>query len=138
MGIRLDKLSWLNLKWTFLKAVLVDCMQVTQPKWWCHIFSIHQGLSRDIHKFSKSGGGLEDQCKYRSFQTCLCCLYLFKLYKKSTIILLASSLTNIRSEISKIQLILWMIYTCNVEGLQEVKKKRWLDMNVLRIVDQDH
>ena len=71
-----------------------------------HIFSIHQGLSWDIHKFSKSGGGLEDQCKYRSFQTCLYCLYLFKLYKKLTIILLASSLTNIRSEISKIQLIL--------------------------------
>ena len=31
-------------------------------------------------------------------------------------------LANICSEINKIQLILWMVYTCNVKGLEEVKK----------------
>ena len=48
-----------------------------------------------------------------SFQMCLYCLYLFKLYDKSIIILPTNDLTNICSEISEIRLILWMVYTCN-------------------------
>ena len=50
------------------------------------------------------------------------CKYLLKLYYKSIIILLANVLANICSEISKIWLILWMVYTCNVKGLEEVEK----------------
>ena len=34
----------------------------------------------------------------KSFQTCLYCIYLFKLYDKSVIILLANDLTNICSK----------------------------------------
>ena len=56
------------------------------------------------------------------FQTCLYCIYLLKLYDKSIIVLLKNDLTNICSEISKIRLILWMAYTCNVKGLEEVEK----------------
>ena len=37
-------------------------------------------------------------------------------------ILLANVLASICSEISKIRLILWMVCTCNVKGLQEVEK----------------
>ena len=57
-----------------------------------------------------------------SFQTCLYCIYLFKLYDKSIIILLTNVLANICSEISQIRLILLMVYTCNVKGLEEVQK----------------
>ena len=38
------------------------------------------------------------------------------------IMLLANDLINICSEISKIRLVLWMAYTCNVKGLKEVEK----------------
>ena len=62
------------------------------------------------------------QSTSNSFQTGLCCIYLLKLYDKSIIILLTNDLTNICSEISKIRLILWMAYTCNVKGLEEVEK----------------
>ena len=41
---------------------------------------------------------------------------------KSIIILLKNDLTNICSKISKIRLILSMVYTCNVKGLEEVEK----------------
>ena len=57
-----------------------------------------------------------------SFQTCLYCIYLLRLYDKSIIILLTNDLANICSEISKIWLIIWMAYTCNVKGLEEVEK----------------
>ena len=53
----------------------------------------------------------------KSFQTCLYCIYLFKLYDESIIILLTNDLANICSEISKVWLILWMIYAWNVKGL---------------------
>ena len=58
----------------------------------------------------------------KSFQMCLWCIYLLKLYYKSVIILLTNNLTNIWSEISKIRQILWMVYTCNVKGLEDVEK----------------
>ena len=45
-----------------------------------------------------------------SFQTCLYCLCLLKLYDKSIVILLTNDLTNVCSEISKIRLILWIVY----------------------------
>ena len=48
--------------------------------------------------------------------------YLVKLYDKSIIILLTSDLTNIGSKIRKIWLILWIVYTCNVKGEEEVEK----------------
>ena len=56
-----------------------------------------------------------------SFQTCLYCIYLFRQYDRSIIILLTNDLANIYSEISKVRLILWMVYTCNVKGLEEVE-----------------
>ena len=56
-----------------------------------------------------------------SFQKCLYLIYLFKLYKKPVIILLAKELTNICSEISEIRMILWMVYTCNVKRLEQVE-----------------
>ena len=62
------------------------------------------------------------QSTSNSFQTCLYCIYLLKLYDKSIIILLANDLTNICSEISKIRLILWMYFTWNKKGLEEVEK----------------
>ena len=37
-------------------------------------------------------------------------------------ILLTNDLTNICSKISKIRLILWMVYKCNVKGLEEVER----------------
>ena len=46
----------------------------------------------------------------KNFQTCLYCIYLFKLYHRSIITLLANKLTNIWSEIIKLRLILWMVY----------------------------
>ena len=61
-----------------------------------------------------------------SLQTCLYYIYLLKLYDKLIILLLTNDLTNICSEISKIRLILSTVYTCNVKGLEEVKK---LDRN---------
>ena len=48
------------------------------------------------------------------------------MYDKLIILLLTNDLTNICSEISKIRLILSTVYTCNVKGLEEVKK---LDRN---------
>ena len=47
---------------------------------------------------------------------------LFSLYGKSKIILLTDDLTKICSEISKIRLVLYMVYTCNINGLEEVEK----------------
>ena len=45
-------------------------------------------------------------------------------YSNCTIIfiLLGNVLANICSEVTKIWLILWMVYTCNVKGLEEVEK----------------
>ena len=57
-----------------------------------------------------------------SFQTCLYYIYLLKLYDKSIIILLTNDLTNICANISKIWLILWMLYNCSLKGLKEVRK----------------
>ena len=71
----------------------------------------------------------------KSFQMCLYCIYLLKLYYKSIIILLTNNLTNIWNEISKSRLILWMVYIWNVKRLEEVEK---LGRNVLCIVDQEH
>ena len=56
----------------------------------------------------------------KSFQTCLSYIYLFKLYDRLIIILLKNNLTN---NISKTQLLLWMVYTylqCRTAG--EVEK----------------
>ena len=58
-------------------------------------------------------------------QTVLYCVYLFKLYDKSIIIALTDDLVNIYSEISKIWLILWMVYTCNSEGQCEGVGGSW-------------
>ena len=58
----------------------------------------------------------------KSFQMCLYCIYLLKLYYKSLIILLTNNLTKIWSKVSKIWLILGMVYTCNVKGMKEVLK----------------
>ena len=52
----------------------------------------------------------------------LYCMHLLKMHIKLIIILLVNDLTNICSEISKIRFILWMVYTCNVKGLEEVEK----------------
>ena len=57
-----------------------------------------------------------------SFKMCLYSIYLLKLYDRSITILLTNNLTNICSKISKIRLILWMVYTCNVKGLEEVEE----------------
>ena len=78
------------------------------------------------------------QSTSNSFQTCLYCIYLLKLYDKSIIILLTNDLTNICSKISKIRLILWMVYTCAAMGKGWRKLKSWGEMNVLWITDQDH
>ena len=59
----------------------------------------------------------------KGFQTCLYCIYSFKSYDKSIIILLRNSLTKIWSKITKIRLILWMIYTCNV--LEDIIAGNW-------------
>ena len=47
---------------------------------------------------------------------------MIKLYDISFIILLTNDITNICSEISKIQVILCMAYTCIVKGLEELEK----------------
>ena len=60
-----------------------------------------------------------------SFQTCLYYIYLLKLCDKSIIILLTNDLTDICREISKVQLILWMVYTCNVKELQMEEDHQW-------------
>ena len=66
-------------------------------------------------------------------------MHLLKLYGKSIIVLLTNVLVNICGEISKIWLILWMVYACNVKGLDEVEKLgRVVKMNVLCIIDQYH
>ena len=65
---------------------------------------------------------------FRQFSNTSDCINLLKLYATSVIILLGNVLVNICSEISKIWLILWMVYTCNVRGLEEVEKLR--EMNV--------
>ena len=66
-------------------------------------------------------------------------MYLLKLYEESIIVWLANVLVNICCEIIKIRLILWMVYACNVKGLDEVEKLgRLVEMNVLCIVDHDH
>ena len=57
-----------------------------------------------------------------SFETCLYYIYLLKLYHKTIITLLTNNLTNICSEISKIRLILWLVYTSSVRGLEKVGK----------------
>ena len=64
-------------------------------------------------------------CKHptsNSFKTCSYCIYLLKLYDKSIIILLTNDLISISSEISKIRLILWTVYTCNMKRLEEYLK----------------
>ena len=65
---------------------------------------------------------------FRQFSNTSDCINLLKLYATSVIILLGNVLVYICSEISKIWLILWMVYTCNVRGLEEVEKLR--EMNV--------
>ena len=47
-------------------------------------------------------------------------------------------LTGIRSEISKIRVILWVTYTCNVCGTARGSWKDGWTVNLLCIVDQDH
>ena len=69
----------------------------------------------------------------------------FKLYRLAQIVweinycMLTNVLVNICSEISKIWLILWMVYACKKKGLEEVEKLgRLVEMNILCIVDQDY
>ena len=64
------------------------------------------------------------------------CMHLIKLYDTSAIILLGNVLVHICSEICKIWLTLWMVYTCSVKGWRKLKS--WVEMNVLCIVDKDH
>ena len=58
----------------------------------------------------------------RSFQTCLYCIYLFKMYDKSVIISPTNNWTNIWSDIRNICFILQIDYTCNLKGLEEIEK----------------
>ena len=51
-------------------------------------------------------------------------MYLFKFYDMSISMLQTNYLTNIYTEISKIWFILWMSYTCNGKGLEEVEDMR--------------
>ena len=53
------------------------------------------------------------------------------MYGITIIILLTNDLTDLCGEISKIRLVLWMVYTCNVKGLEEVEMLG----NVLYIVE---
>ena len=55
----------------------------------------------------------------KRFQTCLYCIY---------IMLLTNDLAKICGEMSKIWLMLWIAYTCNVKGLKEVEKMGWKEM----------
>ena len=101
------------------------------------VCKIH-GLYLDMQKFEATSHSCASDtrrlhstvcsCKQptsNSFQTSLYCVYLLKLYDKSIIILLTNDSTNTCSKISKIWLILWMVYTCNVKakvkGLEEVE-----------------
>ena len=47
---------------------------------------------------------------------------MIKSYDISVIVLLTNNITNICGGISKIQVILWVAYTCNVKGIEEVEK----------------
>ena len=76
------------------------------------------------------------QATSTSFQMCLYCIYLLKLYYKSIIILLTNNLTNIWSEVSKIRLFSWMVYTWSVIGPKQVEKLGRNECTL--IVDQDH
>ena len=55
-------------------------------------------------------------------------IYLLKLHSISIILLVENNLVNICSEITKIWMNLWMIYTCNMKGLEEVEKmgRSWM------------
>ena len=89
------------------------------------VISIRKNLSNFLLLFKWYKAITMWWCKQptsNSFQTCLYCIYLLKLYDKSIIILLTNVLANICSEISKIQLVLWMVYGNNVKGLEEVGK----------------
>ena len=59
---------------------------------------------------------------FKQFSNTSNCIYLLKLYDKSIITLLANVLTNICNEISKIRLILLMVYTFNVKEFEQVEK----------------
>ena len=80
---------------------------------------------------SHSSNTRQLQCVYvnkplqKVFKKCLYCIYIFKLHDTSIIMLLINDLTNNCGEISKIQLILLMAYTCNLKGLQEGEKMCW-------------
>ena len=67
---------------------------------------------------------------FRQFSNTSDCINLLKLYATSVIILLGNVLVNICSEISKIWLILWMVYTCNVKGY-EYTLHRWRRLPVM-------
>ena len=73
---------------------------------------------------------------FRQFSNTSDCINLLKLYATSVIILLGNVLVNICSEISKIWLILWMVYTCSVKRWRKLKSL--VEMNVLCIVEKDH
>ena len=62
------------------------------------------------------------QTTSKNFQTFLYYIYLCKLYDILIAMLLTNDLTNICNEISNIQLILGMAYTCNVKGFEEFEK----------------
>ena len=66
------------------------------------------------------------------------CLYLFKFYGKSIIILLINDLTNIYRKISKIQLIYEWTIPAIWPPWGRNKLKSWIEMNVICIFDQDH
>ena len=59
---------------------------------------------------------------------CVHTLYLFKLNDIPIIMALTNNTINFCSEISKIRMILRVVYTCNVKGLQEVEKmgRNWM------------
>ena len=56
-------------------------------------------------------------------------IYLFKLYSISTILLLKNNLTNICRKTIKIEINLWMVYTCNMKSSGKYLQKmgrRWM------------
>ena len=59
-----------------------------------------QKLGATFHSFLSDTSQLEcvETNLLKSFQTCLYCIYLFKLYDKSIIILLANDIANICSK----------------------------------------
>ena len=85
-------------------------MTWTQITWLCRMNS----------SLSRENSVLMWTTHFKQFWNTTNCIYLLKLYDISIIILLTNVLTNICSEISKIQL------------------KGWVEMNVLCIVDQDY